>query len=101
MLNKNSVIKLNKNVLKRFEHNVQDGVLFLFDAKTEEIWLGNSSSNDLIRLLDGKRTLKEVYTQLQKDFEGYGYDELKNSFDSIIKDLLDKKFVEFAGASVC
>lgn len=101
MLNENSVVKLNKNVLKRFEQDIKDGTLFLFDLETEGVWVGNSSSNDLIKLLDGKRTLKEVYTGLQKEFEGYEYTELKNCFDSIIKDLLDKQFLEYVDFSVC
>lgn len=94
MLNESSIIKLSKNTLKRFEHNIEDGVLFLFNVETEEVWLGNTSSNDLIRLIDGQRTLKEIYISLMPLFEGYKYDVVKESFNSIVSELKDKHFLE-------
>lgn len=94
MLDEHIIIKLNKNILKRFEHNIDNGVLFLFDVQKEELWVGNDSSNDLIKLIDGQKTLKEIYTQLQPFFVEYEYDELKESFDAIINDLIKKRFLE-------
>lgn len=94
MLEDITIVKLTKNILKRFEHNLKGGVLFLCNVETDDIWTGNESSNDLIRLIDGKKNLKEIYTKLQTTFEGYSYNELKESFDSIIEDLLSKKFLE-------
>jgi hypothetical protein len=101
MLNETSIIKLNKNILKRYEHNIKDGVLFLFDVETEEIWTGNSSSNDVIALIDGKKNLKNIYAELQKIFIGYAYEELRESFDSLLQELIDKKFLEYEEISVC
>lgn len=98
MLNENSIVKLTKNVLKRYEHNVKNGVLFLFDINTEAIWTGNSSSNDLVKLIDGHRTLKDIYLALQKLFDDYEYEELKESFDEIINDLLNKNFLEYVSS---
>lgn len=95
MLNENFVVKLTENILKRYEPSIEDGITLLFDVKTEKLWVGNSSSNDLIKLIDGKRNIKEIYMSLQPMFNGYSYDELKHSFDDIILDLINKKFLEF------
>lgn len=95
MIDENTIVKLNKNILKRFEHNLNGGTLFLFDTVTDEVWMGNESSRDLIKLIDGKKRLKEIYTQLAPFFEGYKYNELKESFDAFICSLIDKKFLEY------
>lgn len=93
VLSDDTVLSLTKNVLKRFEHNIEDGTLFLHDVETRETWVGNSSSNDLIRLVNGKRTLKEIYENLQPLFEDYEYETFKESFNSLIFDLIGKKFL--------
>ncbi len=94
MLHEDLILKLEKNILKRYEHNLKDGVLFLYNVETDDIWLGNESSNDLIKLINGKRTLKEIYLDLMPLFEGYEYEELKVSFDSIVNELIEKNFLE-------
>lgn len=94
MLQESSVLSLTKYILKRYEHNIEDGKLFLHDVKTRETWVGNASSNDLIRLVDGKRTLKEIYKTLWPMFQDYEYELFKNSFDSLIEDLIAKKFLK-------
>ena len=45
-LHNNDIIYLNPDVLIRFERNVQDGVLFLFNINTKEFWIGNESTFD-------------------------------------------------------
>lgn len=94
MLEDSLIVKLNKNILRRFEHNINDGVLFLFDVETEKLWIGNSSTNDLVKLIDGEKTLKEIYSKLQSVFEDFSYNELKESFDEIIDELIDKEFLK-------
>lgn len=99
MLEENIVVKLNKDILKRFEHNLNDGVLFLSNVQTDDLWIGNESSNELLKLIDGKKFLKEIYTELTPLFEGYDYDKLRNSFDAIVSELLEKGFLEKADSS--
>lgn len=94
MLNDASILKLGKKIVKRFEHNMQDGVLFLFDVDTDAIWSGNEASNELIKLVDGKRSLKEIYENLIPLYEGYEYSQVKQSFKSIINELISKSFLE-------
>lgn len=98
MLKDNCVIKIDRNVLKRYENNINEGTLFLFNLKTDEVWLGNSSSNDLINLFDGETSLKDVYNEIQKDFSDYTFEELKKYFDDLIEDLLKRNFLEYVNA---
>lgn len=94
MLNESIIVKLANNILKRFEHNIDNGVLFLYNVETEEIWIGNESSNDIIKLIDGKKSLKEIYSSLMSIFKEYEYLEVKESFDAIVNDLINKNFLE-------
>lgn len=97
MLSEKSIVKLSKNILKRYETSIDNGALILFNVETEEFWIGNKSSNDLIKLLDGKKNLQKIYKILHKVFfEDYSYNEIKKSFDSLIIDLIDKNFFRIA-----
>ena len=91
---KDIILKFNKNVLKRYEHNLNNGTVFLFNVETEEIWTGNGAADCLLRLIDGKQTLEEIYAYLFPLFDGFDKNELKESFDNIVKSLLSKGFLE-------
>ncbi len=88
------ILKLNKNVLKRYEHNLNGGTVFLFNMKTEESWVGNSAADCLLRLIDGEHTLEEIYEYLFPLFENFNENELREAFDKIVKSLLEKGFTE-------
>lgn len=94
MLEETLVIKLSKNILKRYEYSTEGSVMFLFNVQTDDLWTGNESSYDLIKLIDGKNTLKEIYSNLQLIFTDYEYEVLRESFDSLITELIDKNFME-------
>jgi hypothetical protein len=87
------IVKLNENVLKRYEHNLNNGVLFLYNIESEIFWLGNESSYFLVRLLNGHKKLEEIYSELLPLFEGYNPNDIIQSFDNLIDELLEKKFV--------
>ena len=89
-----TIIKLQKNTLKRYEHNLEDGVLFLFNVVNSDVWIGNNSSNDLIKLLDGKKSLKEIYSLLWPLFDEYEYSFFKEKIDKLLQTLIDKNFLE-------
>lgn len=89
----NWILMLNKNVLKRYEHNLNDGTVFLFDIEREEVWMGNSAADCLLRLIDGEVSLEEIYAYLFPLFEDFSNEELKESFDGIVKSLVDKGFL--------
>lgn len=94
MLNDMTIIKLNQDVLKRYEHNLEDGVLFLYNVSSHDVWIGNRSANNLIGLLDGKRSLKEIYSVLFPLFKGYEYSIFKENNDKLIYKLINKNFLK-------
>ena len=63
MLDNNVVLEINKNVLKRFEPNLNDGTVFLFDIKNEKFWTGNAAVDCLLRLIDGETNLAQIMIQ--------------------------------------
>lgn len=89
----NRILKINKNVLKRYEHNLNDGTVFLFDIEREDVWMGNSAADCLLRLVDGETSLGEIYAYLFPLFEGFSSEELKKSFDDIVKNLVNRGFL--------
>lgn len=95
MLNYDLVPKINNNVLKRHEIVVGKGVLFLFDVETEKVWIGNSSSKEILNLIDGKKSLKSIYDELKLIFHGFEYSAIKKSFDNVLQDLFEKNMIEF------
>ena len=93
MFKNDTILVLNKNVLKRFEPNLEDGTLFLFNVQTEKYWSGNAAVDCLIRMLDGQNTLQTIYDYLFEIFENYTKEEICESFDNIIKILLEEGFL--------
>lgn len=93
-INEKTIVKLSSDVFKRYEHNVDSGKLFLYNVITDKAWVGNNSSNILLKNLDGKKSLNEIYSEILPLFEGYEYDDLKNSFDSLIYNLIEDNFLK-------
>ena len=90
----NTIFRLGKNILKRYEHNFKGGTIFLYDVITRDLWIGNASSYDIIQLIDGKNTLSEIYKKLLPAYSMYSEKEAIDSFNSIISELQEKGFVE-------
>ena len=93
MLNKNTILEINKNVLKRFEPNLNDGTVFLFDMKNEKIWSGNYAVDCFLRLVNGENTLNDIYNQLLQLFEDYTVEEVISSYELVITGLIEKGFL--------
>jgi len=94
-MDENLILKLSPYILKRFEENLgEGGVMFLYNINNNEPWTGNYSSYCLIKLINGQRTLNEIYNELLPLFEGYEYEDLKQSFDSLLSNLIDRSFLE-------
>lgn len=93
MLKKDIILTLNKSVLKRFEPNLEDGTVFLFNVENETFWSGNIAVDCFLRLIDGQSSLNEIYNNLLEIFEDYTEEEIINSYDSIVKTLIDKEFL--------
>ena len=90
---KNLILQINKNILKRYEPNLNEGTVFLFNIESEEVWMGNAAADCILRLIDGTLTLQEIYDMLFPLFEDFSEEELTTSFNGIIQNLLDKGFL--------
>ena len=93
MLNKNTILELNRSVLKRFEPNLGDGTVFLFNVENETFWSGNVAVDCFLRFIDGKLTLGEIYSSLLEIFEDYSEEEVIQSYNEIINELIKKEFL--------
>lgn len=93
MIAKNIVLEINKNVLKRFEPNLNDGTVFLFDMKNEQIWTGNASVDYFLRFINGENSLEKIYNELFQLFEDYTKEEIISSYDLVITSLIKKGFL--------
>lgn len=87
------ILKLNKDILKRYEHHLNGGLLILYNVKTRQYWFGNAGANEIVRLIDGYRNLDDIYTEALPHFDGCSLDDLKQSTGTLIKELLDKEIL--------
>ena len=94
LINNDTILKLGKYVLTRFEHNLNQGTLILFDTNSFDIWFGNAPTNDILKLINGKNTLANIYDTLLPLYEEYSENEVIESFNSVIEELLEKNFLE-------
>lgn len=91
-----TIYKLSKYVLKRFEESANDegGLEILYNTKTNKYWFGNASSRYLINLINGENSLDDIYEELSKTvFADFEKKDIKDSFSSIINELLDLGFI--------
>lgn len=93
-ISNSTVLKLNENILKRFEHNLKGGTMILFDTASEELWLGNLSSKLIIDLIDGKNDIETVYSQILSNYDETDFEQVIEALNAIIEDLHTKGFVE-------
>ncbi len=89
-----NVFRLCDSVLTRFEPNLEDGTLFLYNYRTKDLWSLNYSSSILISMADGKISLEKIKLNAQKLFETKDIDALNRSIDILFSDLLKKKMIE-------
>ena len=87
------ILRFDSNVLKRFESNVGEGTLFLYNVKTQEFWCGNESAFRILNMLDGINTVERIYYIFHKLHSEIDISDIKSSIDMLFKDLLQKKFL--------
>jgi len=93
-INNGSVFRLNKDVIKRFEHNLNNGTMVLCNMKTMEFWFGNEYSKILIKLIADKKSLQDIYSEILSEYEENDYEEVVNAYNTILEDLMNKGFIE-------
>jgi hypothetical protein len=93
IIDEKTVLKFNKNILKRYEHNLNGGTMILYDVETEALWFGNSASKELVEGIDGGKNIKEIYKELLPLYEGKDMRDIIESFNLIIEDLFNKNFL--------
>jgi len=93
-INKESIIKLNSSIIKRFEKNINGGTIFLFNSDTDEIWTGNLASYQIIKFIDEKIRVEELCNLFLSYFSNYDREQVLNSVYCVLKELIDKNFLE-------
>ena len=91
-MDKNTILKISDNVVKRFEYGIN--VFYLLNFLNNEIWTGNEASKLFISLLDGKKSINDLLLILKNYFEDYSEEELFDSIETIFLELLDKNFIK-------
>ena len=87
--------KLCPFVLKRFETNIDGGVVCLYNAKDDIFWVGNSSVFLILNLLDGNNTLSDIKNYFADFFDmKNNFDEVSFSINNIFKELMKNRMIE-------
>ena len=80
----NTTLKLSKNILKRYEPDIDGGTYFLFDTTNKKLWTGSFSSKLLLDLLDGQTSTKEIKNKFAKILNNDDIDAVNNSGARIV-----------------
>ena len=88
-----SPVKFNKDILMRFGPSVDNGTVFLYNADSDEYWTGNQDAFKILKLIDGKTTLKEIYSKLALLYE-ISEDEIKQGSLFMINELIEKNYLK-------
>ena len=91
-MNKNTVLSLAPNVLKRMEYTLD--VFYLLNFETDEIWTGNYSSYLIIDKLNGKNNIDTIVKKLTSEYDEFSYEALYHSSMLVFQELLNKKFIK-------
>ena len=90
-MNKNTVLNLAPNILKRMEYDIDR--FYLLDFNQDEIWIGNFASYLFISELNGIKSLNDIVETIKHHFENYSAEDIFDSILEIAKELLEKKFL--------
>lgn len=97
MKNKNNIYKqqyeLNKNVLIRYEQNISNGTLFVYDACEDKLWLGNHSSYLVLRLLRKKCSLQFILKNCREYFSEINNEVQEKAILELLNELITKGFI--------
>ena len=85
--------QFNRNVIARYESNIEDGMYFLFNIQKNEYWTGNTSSYVLLNNFRYKTSIEKIVE------ENIGYFDIdktsiENKLKQLVKDLLKKGFLD-------
>ena len=90
----NTTLKLSKNILKRYEPDIDGGTYFLFDTTNKKLWTGSFSSKLLLDLLDGQTSTKEIKNKFAIILNNDDIDAVNNSVDVIFSELIKQHFLK-------
>lgn len=90
-MNKNTILNLAPNVLKRMEYGIDR--FYLLNFNNDEIWTGNFASYLIINELDGIKTINYIVQELLPQFTEYSYENLYEASILIFEELLTKEFL--------
>lgn len=92
-MNTNIKIKLSKNVLKRYEPNIDNGLFLLYNAKNKEFYESNPSFGMIINAIDGTFCIEEIINIVSKNNPQFSKQDIKTSLIELFNDLYEKGFI--------
>lgn len=90
-MNKDSIIALSDKILKRYEEPLD--VIFLYNVQKDTIWAGNSSSIDILAMIDGKHSILEIASLLQNDYADFDSQMVLESVLNVCESLYVKEII--------
>lgn len=90
-MDKNTVLKLAPNVLKRMEYGIDR--FYLLNFSNDEIWIGNVASFLIVSQIDGIKNIEEIIHNVEEHFIDYTFEQIYDSVVQIVEELLKKYFL--------
>lgn len=90
-MNKESIIAFSDKILRRYEEPLD--VIFLYNVQKDTIWAGNSSSIDILNLVDGKHSILEISELLVNNYDNFDYQMVLESVLNVCESLYAKEII--------
>lgn len=87
-------MKVSKNIYYRFENDIEEGVLYIFNYSKQEIVKSNYFSYIILDLINNNKSKSEIVDFLKNIYEEYSENELKDFVDNIIEYFKQYEFIE-------
>lgn len=95
MIDLKEIPKLSKNIFIRYEQNIDDGTLFIYNFENEFLWTGNEDSYNIIKYIDNKSTIEDICIILSEIYENTILEDIQEGVISTIQEFTSNKFVRF------
>ncbi len=94
-IKKNYIFKFNKDVIKRYETDLNGGTVFIYNVNNKNFWMGNNAAYKFIEYIDGVNSVEKIYNFCLSEHPTNCHKFAIKNFDRTLKKLINLKFISY------
>jgi len=83
-------MKINNNIIYRFESTLEEGVLFIFDIKHYKTYKGSNLEHYILRQIDNGADVTEIIDSIYNE---YHIENCRENIEMLIEDFANKGII--------